>query len=51
VREIYGIEWNERRQHIFDLSAWGMRQVIPRLPMYLRELPVTRRIVNKTLQA
>jgi hypothetical protein len=28
-----------------------MRKVIPRLPMYLRELPVTRRIINQTLQA
>ena len=51
VREIYGFEWDARRQHIFDFSAWGMRQVIPRLPMYLRELPVTRRIIDKTLQA
>lgn len=51
VREIYGMEWDTRRQHLFDLSAWGMRQVIPRLPMSLRELPVTRRIVNQTLRA
>lgn len=49
VREIYGFEWDERRQHLFDLSAWGMRKVIPRLPMYLRELPITRRIINQTL--
>ena len=51
VREIYGIEWGERRQHVFEVSAWGMRQVIPRLPMRLRELPVTRRIINSTLHA
>jgi uncharacterized protein (DUF2236 family) len=51
VREIYGIEWDERRQRLFDVSAWGMRQIIPRLPMYLRELPVTRRIINQTLRA
>jgi uncharacterized protein (DUF2236 family) len=49
VREIYGFTWDERRQHLFDISAWGMRKVIPRLPMYLRELPVTRRIINQTL--
>ena len=49
VREIYGFEWDERRQHLFDLSAWGMRKVIPHLPMYLRELPITRRIINQTL--
>ncbi len=51
VREIYGIEWDGRRQRLFDVSAWGMRKIIPRLPMYLRELPVTRRIINQTLQA
>jgi uncharacterized protein (DUF2236 family) len=51
VREIYGIAWDGRRQRIFDVSAWGMRQVIPRLPMYLRELPVTRRIINQTQRA
>ncbi|MGH2494402.1 MAG: oxygenase MpaB family protein [Ktedonobacteraceae bacterium] len=51
VREIYGMEWDANRQHLFDLSAWGMRQVIPRLPMSLRELPVTRRIINQTLRA
>jgi len=51
VREIYGMEWDTRRQHLFDLSAWGMRQVIPRLPMSLRELPVTRRIINQTMRA
>ncbi len=51
VREIFGMEWDARRQRIFDVSAWGMRQVIPRLPMYLRELPVTRRIINQTLRA
>lgn len=51
VRDIFGITWDVRRQRIFDASAWGMRQVIPRLPMRLRELPVTRRIINSTLQA
>ncbi len=51
VREIFGMEWDAHRQRIFDVSAWGMRQVIPRLPMSLRELPVTRRIINQTLQA
>ena len=49
VREIYGFEWDDRRQRLFDLSARGMRKVIPRLPMYLRELPITRRIINETL--
>ncbi|GAC1565163.1 MAG: oxygenase MpaB family protein [Ktedonobacteraceae bacterium] len=49
VREIYGFEWDDRRQRIFDFSAWGMRKVIPRLPVYLRELPVTRHIIDNTL--
>jgi uncharacterized protein (DUF2236 family) len=49
VRRIYGFEWSERRQRVFDLSAWGMRQVLPRFPMSLRELPVTRRIIQQTL--
>ncbi len=51
VREIYGITWDAQRQRIFDASAWGMRQVIPRLPVRLRELPVTRRIISQTLRA
>ena len=49
VREIFSIEWDERRQRLFEASAWGMRQVIPRLPMALRELPVTRHIISQTL--
>ena len=49
VREIYGFEWDNRRQRVFDLSAQGMRIVIPRLPMYLRELPVTRHLMRQTL--
>lgn len=49
VRDIFGIEWNEGRQKVFEASAWGLRKVLPRLPMKLRELPVTRRIMNETL--
>ncbi len=49
VRQIFGFEWSERRQRLFDLSAWGMRRALPHFPMYLRELPVTRRIINQTL--
>ena len=48
IREIYGMEWNTRRQVIFDLSARGMRTIIPRLPLYLRELPITRRLMWET---
>jgi uncharacterized protein (DUF2236 family) len=49
VREIYGFEWNDRRQRLFDLSAWGVRQVLPHMPMLLREMPITRRIIDQTL--
>ena len=49
VREIYGLEWDSRRQRVFDLSAHGMRLIIPHLPMYLRELPVTRRLIQQTV--
>lgn len=49
LREIYGFEWNERRQRVFEASAWGMRQLLPHFPMYLRELPITRKIINQTL--
>lgn len=50
VRAIYGFEWDQRRQLLFDLSAWSMRQVLPRLPMYLRELPITRHLINQTMK-
>ncbi len=50
VRAIYGFEWDQQRQRLFDLSAWGMRQMLPRLPMYLRELPITRRIIDQTMK-
>lgn len=48
IREIYGIEWNTRRQVIFDLSARGMPTIIPRLPAYLRVAPITRRLMWET---
>lgn len=50
VREIYGLEWGPRRQLIFDLSARGIRTIIPRLPVYLRELPITRRLIRETVE-
>lgn len=49
VREIYGLQWGSARQHIFDLSAWAMRAIIPRLPMYLREIPITRHLLRETM--
>lgn len=49
VREIYGLHWDTARQHVFNLSAWAMRGIIPRLPIYLREIPITRRLIRETI--
>jgi len=49
VREIYGLEWSGMRQRAFDVSTWGMRAIIPRMPLALRVLPVTRRMMEKTV--
>ena len=46
IREIYGLEWSTWRQRAFDLSTLGMQTVIPRLPMSLRVLPITRRLMQ-----
>ncbi len=50
VRLVYGFEWNPRWQPILNVSAWGMRQVLPHMPMILRELPITRRIIDQTMK-
>ncbi len=47
VREIYGLQWDSQRQRVFDLSAQMMRTVIPRLPVQLRVLPVTRNLMRE----
>lgn len=49
IREIYGLEWNKNRQCVFDLTTGGMRTIISRLPMNLRELPITRRLIQETV--
>jgi len=48
IREIYGIEWNTRRQAAFNISARGMSTIIPRLPGYFRELAITRHLMRET---
>ena len=48
IRKIFGIEWTSRRQTIFDMSAKGMRSVIPYLPSNLRELPITKQLMQET---
>lgn len=46
IREIYGLEWSTTQQRAFDLSAWSMRAILPHLPMSLRVLPITRRMME-----
>ncbi|HEU5379930.1 MAG TPA: oxygenase MpaB family protein [Ktedonobacteraceae bacterium] len=46
VREIYGFEWSKRQQRAFDLSARCLRLAVPRMPASLRELPITRRLMQ-----
>ncbi len=47
VRDIYGLHWNERQQCLFDWSARRARSVIARLPMSLRVLPITGRLMTE----
>jgi len=46
VRKIYGLEWGRWRQYIFDLSALGIRTILPQLPTQMRELPITRQLIQ-----
>lgn len=50
VREIYNLEWSQTQQRAFDLTAYSMRLVVPRLPATLRELPLTRRLMRGELR-
>jgi uncharacterized protein (DUF2236 family) len=45
LREIYDLSWDDTHQHIFDLSAAAMRIIVPHLPLTLRVLPITRRLM------
>ncbi len=47
VREIYGLEWGAKRQHVFDLSTMAMRKILPHLPTTLRVLPITRKMMQQ----
>lgn len=46
VRDIYNLSWSKSQQRIFDLSARSIRTIIPHMPMMLRELPITRRLMR-----
>jgi uncharacterized protein (DUF2236 family) len=47
VREIYDLSWGTKRQQIFDLFSGTARLILPRLPLALRILPLTRRLMNE----
>lgn len=46
IRDLYGLEWGNWQQRAFELSMLGTRAVLPHLPMYLRELAITRRLME-----
>jgi uncharacterized protein (DUF2236 family) len=48
IREIYGLEWKQSRQRIFDLTTRGMRAILPHIAVYYRQLPITRRLMQET---
>ena len=50
VREIYNLEWSTSQQIAFELSARSARLVVPRMPLKLRELPLTRRLMRGELR-
>ena len=47
VREIYGLEWNEQYQKLFNRVAIGIRNTYPRLPAALRVFPITKRMMHQ----
>ena len=47
IREIYDLSWGRKRQRIFDLFSGTMRVILPRLPLPLRVLPLTSRLMNE----
>jgi uncharacterized protein (DUF2236 family) len=47
IRDIYGLEWDNKQQIIFELLMCGMRMTIPYLPTKLRIFPITRTMMQK----
>ncbi len=47
VREIYGLEWNEQYQKIFNAVTLGIRGTYPRLPKTLRVFPITKKMMRQ----
>ena len=47
VREIYGLEWDTKRQKVFDMLAIGISSTYPYLPNKLRVFPITRKMMRQ----
>jgi uncharacterized protein (DUF2236 family) len=47
IRDIYGYAWNDLQQRAFNISALSMRTIVPRLPLGLRILPITRKLMRE----
>lgn len=46
VREIFNLEWSQGQQHAFELATSGMRRILSRLPVDLRVLPSTKKLMR-----
>jgi uncharacterized protein (DUF2236 family) len=49
VRQFYGFPWDRHHQRAFDLLMLGLRSTLPHLPLRLRTLPITRRLMEREI--
>lgn len=47
IRQIFDLPWSHKRQQLFDISTATLRTVVPHIPLTLRVLPMTRRLINE----
>lgn len=47
IRAIYDLQWGPKRQSIFDLCTRSLRLILPRVPVPLRILPVTHKLMRQ----
>ena len=47
LRGIYDMEWDTKRQKVFDALAIGIKSTYPRLPHTLRVFPITRKMMRQ----
>lgn len=47
IREIYGMEWGPKRQHIFEATTSGVHTLLTTLPPSLRVLPLTHKLMRR----